>query len=137
MPKYLTLKGQKLECNETMPVGLFFDLAEGMDGDDMIKAVAVMSRTIKAIVAEKDRKALQEILHRTSDPLSFDELNEALGNVIPEYTKRPTAPASSSQAGPSVPGGTSRRVSLSVLPSQDPGEEGEATSSKDGQSAAS
>jgi hypothetical protein len=114
MPKYLELKGQRLACNDVMPLGLFFDLAEAMDSDNDMRAVAAMGKTMRALVVKAERPRLEKMLYE-DDPekrISFDELNEALGNLIPLYTERPTTPPSASPPTPGANGGTSRRVSL-------------------------
>jgi hypothetical protein len=110
--KTLNIKAKELRCVDTMPLGMLFDLAEAMDSDDMMKGMAAMGRTIRNLVVPEDRKALSAILNDATDPLSFDDLNTALGGLLKQYGDRPLGKPSSSPVGRGRTGGSSKVVSL-------------------------
>jgi hypothetical protein len=133
MGRTLTLGGKTLRCIDTIPLGLVFDLAEAMEDDNTgMKAIAGIAKALRTIVVKEDRVILKDILDDTENPVSFDELNTAMGNIMAEYGKRPTAPPSRSPSGASATSRSSRVVSLW----RDTGKVG-GTSSQDGKSLAS
>jgi hypothetical protein len=111
MSKILRLGGKELRCIETLPIGVMFDLAEAMEAGEMA-AVAGMSRTLRGIVVPDDRAALKAVLNNTETPVTFDELNTALGGVLSNVVGRPTTPRSSSPPGPAATAPRSKVVSL-------------------------
>lgn len=132
--KVLRLKGRDLRCIPTIPLGLVFDLAEAMEGGggNGMQAVAAYIRTIRAVVMPEDRPALKEVLDDSVDPITFDDLNNGLGELLKAYGQRPLGQRSASSAGRPTSGGTSRVVSLwpdKSRPVEQP--------SRDGRSAAS
>lgn len=130
--KYLELKGKRLPCIDAMPVGLIFDLAEGVDSRNESKQIAAMSRAIKAIVLGSHHDELHEALYATDNPVTFTDLNAALGTLMKEYAERPFTQSSNSPTGEKPTGATSRVVSLWRAT-----DEADETSSKDGSSVAS
>jgi len=132
--KILVLGGRKLRCIEAIPLGMVFDLAEAMeDGSSGMKAIAAMSKMVRNIVVKEDRGALKEMLADTEKPVTFDELNTGLGDLLKAYNVgRPLGRPSASSPGPDKTGGTSKVVSLSRATDRE-----RAASSTDGRSAAS
>jgi len=131
--KQLVIGGKTLRCIERMPVGMIFDLAEAMEGGEQtMQAVAAMSKMIKQLVVKEDQGQLAEALHSFDNPVGFDELNTALGNLMVQYSGRPLGRPSRLSRGPAPTGGTSKVVSLSRATVSRP-----ASSSTDGTSAAS
>jgi hypothetical protein len=107
---YIELRGKRLRCVAKMPMGLLFDVAEGMDSGQELKAIAAMSRALRTLVVKEDHEQLREVVYDAE--FTFDELNEALGALMKRYTERPLGQPSSSPTGPSATGGTPRVVSL-------------------------
>jgi hypothetical protein len=113
MTKTITLGDETFNCIETMPMGYVFDLAEAMASGDIMAAVAGMSRTIRTLVVKEEQTRLAEVLHRIENPVGFDELNEALGTAVTQYTQRPLGQPATSPSGRSSTGGVSKVVSFS------------------------
>lgn len=98
---------------KSLPIGIIFDLAEGMDSKDEMRAIASMWKFMKAVVAEEDHAKLRDILYDTKNPVTFAQLNTAIGTLMVEYGGRPTTRPSSSVPGRGPSRGSSRVVSLS------------------------
>lgn len=112
MPE-LVLGKRRMRCIEVLPPGVIFDLAEGTHEGGTLKAVAAFSRFLRAVVMPADQDLLREALYDTQPVLSYDELNEAAGGLVAEYTGRPTQRPSASPGGSTPTTGPSRVVSLS------------------------
>lgn len=111
--KVLVLGGETMRCVDVMPIGMAFDLAEAVDSGSEMRAIATIGRTLKALVVEEDRPRLEAVLHRSTDVVTFADLNRAMGDLMVQYSGRPTAPPSASQGGSARTDGTRRVVSLS------------------------
>lgn len=78
-----------------------------------LEVLSVYNRFVYAAVLPEYKDALYEALHDTVDIVGLSELNEAIGNLMVQYTKRPTAPLSPSRSGSEETGLTPKVVSLS------------------------
>jgi hypothetical protein len=108
---YLELKGQKLRCIEQMPAGWLLDMADASERGGM-QVLASYRRFIYGAVLPEETERLDALLHDTENPVSIDDLNEALGNLMVAYNERPLAPASLSPAGGNLSEPMQRVVSL-------------------------
>lgn len=106
--KTLNLRGEELRCIEKLPPGLVFDLAEASSSGDATKALVAFARFLRSTVVPDDRERLNEILYDTESVIELEELNEAAGELITEYTGRPTKRPSQSPTGSNATGGLSR-----------------------------
>lgn len=118
----LRIEGREpLRCIEadSLPVGFVFDLAEGMDAKDEMRAIAAMWKFIKSVVVKEEHARLREYLYDTTNPVTFAQLNTAIGTLMREYSGRPTTRPSSSAHGRASSRGSSRVVSLSRATEKD------------------
>lgn len=112
--KVLKLGKREIRCIPRIPMGVLFDLAEAMNSGKEIEAIVGMNRMLKTVVVKEDLALLSEALHDVEEPVEFDELNTAIGDLMKQYgTKRPLAPSSRSAGGSGKTGGTQKVVSLS------------------------
>lgn len=109
----LKLRDQELECIEALPPGLLFDLSDIAGSNNMSRTLMMYGRFFRTVVAKKDHERLDAILYDTENVITFNELSEAIGELVEEYTNRPTERPSSSPTGADATGGPSRVVSLS------------------------
>lgn len=130
--KVLNLGGKTMRCIDRLPMGMIFDLAEAMQSGVEMQAIAAMSKMLKTVVVEEDLALLSEVLHDVKDPVGFEELNNAIGAMMVQYSKRPLGQPSPSSRGSEPTGGTRKVVSLQRGTVKE-----DATSSKDGSSIAS
>lgn len=129
--KTLRLKHHEFACIDVMPVGVVFDIAEGVEAGEF-KGILALRSALYALVVEDEHERLTAALRDPHDPVDFDALNEAVGTLITAYTDRPTERPSSSPDGAESTVRSSRVVSLSPATGR-----GDVTSSRDGQQAVS
>lgn len=110
----LKLGGSEFECVESIAAGRLMKLAKAMKGD-MQSQLAGMYDFLQAVVLPASRPELDTVLD--DDELDFDDINEAVGDLMMAYQEetpaRPTKRSSPSSPSPRVHGGTSRAVSSS------------------------
>lgn len=113
--KIMKLGGREFRCVDVLPLGLVFDLAEAMDAEaGGFAAIAAMSKLTRTLVVPDERKELKKFLDSVENPISFDDLNEALGEVLKQFgADRPTARSSRSSPSGGASGPGSKVVSLS------------------------
>jgi hypothetical protein len=109
MAKEVTLNGQRLTCVDSLPIGVYLDLAEGFRQNYTV-ACAVF---LKAIVIKEDQERLREIMYDAENVCPWDEITGEASRVLPEYSNRPTERPSESAIGSEPTGGSSRVVSFS------------------------
>lgn len=126
------IAGRELRCIESMPPGVIFDLADAVTDGGVMAQVAAIRKLLYACVVDEDLEQLKAILYDRQNVVPFEDLNAAVGELISDYTGRPSQRPSDSQAGGEPTPPPSRVVSLS----RGTVKEAE-TSSPDGQSAAS
>jgi hypothetical protein len=113
-PKVLKLGGRDLRCIPRIPLGQVFALATAMESGSEMTAVAQMSIFVKRIVLKEDQSILNEVLDDdTETGVSFNDLNEAIGDLMVQYSNRPLGQPSSSQRGSEPTGGMRKVVSFS------------------------
>lgn len=113
-----------------MPDWPAMKLAKWIQASDSLTRYAGMYDFLVAVIEPAERKRFEAFMDDYDG--GEDDLDEAIGALIKEYSGRPTVRPSSSPPGPPTTGGLSRVVSLS------PGTAKAApTSSRAGRSAAS
>lgn len=105
----LHLGGKSMACRSSLGAGQLMRLAKAMKGDDQTQ-LAGMYDFLTLIVTADDRAVLDAVLEDES--LGFDDVNEAVGNLMVEYQEqqpaRPTKRSSPSPSRRTPSGGTSR-----------------------------
>jgi hypothetical protein len=114
MGKTIVLSGKTLRCVEALPLGMYLDIAEAEGSTEPVQQVAALNKIVRAMVVPDDHTKLRRILYDTEKVITIEDLSEAIGTAMVQYSARPLGPSARSAAGPKPTGGTSRVVSLSV-----------------------
>ncbi len=105
----LTLAGREFVCVPAeMPRGSLMLVVEAEEAGDVAGALAAQTRLLRRLVAPQDHQSLFDAL----DEAGRGDIEDAVGDVIAAYLRRPTVRPSPAQPGPPPIEATSRVVSL-------------------------
>lgn len=85
-PVTFRIGGESFECVNHVPNWNIMRLADAMEQDDEMKALAVMYRFVLRLVVEAERPRLDEFLSEYD--FEFDELEHAIGDALVEVAGR-------------------------------------------------
>ena len=110
----MKLGGETLRCHDQVLQGAMLDLAEAFEsGARGLKGVIGIGRFLRTAVVDEDRPRLEELLYRRENPLTYQDLADAAGELIVAYNDTPLDERSSPGTGYTETGAPMKVVSLS------------------------
>jgi hypothetical protein len=109
----LVLRDQEFECREVLAPWTMMKLAKTQTSKLPLQQMAGFYDFIAGVVSREEWERFDEWMSGLDEPVTYDELNHAVGDLMVAYSSRPTERPSSSQTGQPSTGRSSRVVSLS------------------------